>query len=148
LGFNKNQNQLYYILKTLPQPLNMLEFRQKKRPLKFYYSNALIFFLFVIFVLVLKGVWNIYVKERLAIADKIDRVEDIASLKSRKLFLENELNRLKTENGVEREIREKFNVKKEGENVAVIIYATTTEEGIEKGSSIIKNLTSWFSGIF
>lgn len=126
----------------------MLEFRQKKRPLKFYYSNALIFFLFVIFVLVLKGVWNIYVKERLAIADKIDRVEDIASLKSRKLFLENELNRLKTENGVEREIREKFNVKKEGENVAVIIYATTTEEGIEKGSSIVKNLTSWFNGIF
>ena len=126
----------------------MHEFRQKKRQLKFYYSNALIFFLFVIFVLVLKGVWNIYVKERLAIADKIDRVEDIASLKSRKLFLENELNRLKTENGVEREIREKFNVKKEGENVAVIIYATTTEEGIETGSSIIKNLTSWFSGIF
>ena len=132
----------------MPQPINMHEFRQKKRPLKFYYSNALIFFLFVIFVLVLKGVWNIYVKERLAIADKIDRVEDIASLKSRKLFLENELNRLKTENGVEREIREKFNVKKEGENVAVIIYATTTEEGIEKGSSIVKNLTSWFNGIF
>lgn len=126
----------------------MNEFKQKRRPLKFYYSNVLIFFLFIILVLVAKGVWNIYIKERLAIADKIERGEDLASLKSRQVFLENELNRLKTENGVEREIREKFNVKKDGENVAVIVYATATDDGLDKESSIMDNLTSWFKSIF
>lgn len=126
----------------------MHEFRQKRRPLRFYYSNVLIFFLFIILVLVAKGVWNIYIKERLAIADKIERGADIASLKSREAFLEKELNRLKTENGVEREIREKFNVKKDGENVAVIVYATATDDGLDKESSIIDNLTSWFKSIF
>ncbi len=126
----------------------MNEFKQKRRPFKFYYSNVLIFFLFIILVLVAKGVWNIYLKERLAIADKVERGEDIASLKSREVFLENELNRLKTENGVEREIREKFNVKKDGENVAVILYATATEDVLDKESSIIDNLASWFKSIF
>lgn len=126
----------------------MYEFRQKRRPLRFYYSNALIFFLFIILILVAKGVWNIYIKERFAIADKIDRGEDIASLKSRQFFLENELNRLKTENGVEREIRGKFNVKKEGENVAVIVYATTTEDNVDREPSIVESLISWFKNIF
>ena len=103
--------------------------------------------LFIILILIAKGVWNIYGKERSAMADRIDTERQIAALRERQTFLENEVNRLKTKNGVEREIREKFNVKKEGEEVAVIVDEPTDPDNEQK-PSLTSRLASWFKRIF
>lgn len=122
----------------------MYEFRQKKRLGRFLYSNMILAVLFIVLILIGKGVWNIYVKERSAMADRVDAERQIATLKERHTFLENEVNRLKTQNGIEREIREKFNVKKSEEEVAIIIDATTTEINEGKDSSFVGGVILWF----
>ena len=59
------------------------------------------------------------------------------SLKSRKDMLESEINRLKTDGGIEEEIRGKFNVAKPGETVVTVINSSgsipTNVNNLKKG---------------
>ena len=127
----------------------MYEFREKKKLRKILYSNGTLIALLVVFVVLAKGTWNIYMKEREAELSRVDTDNQVASLTSRQAFLENEVAKLKTENGIEREIREKYDVAKPGEQVFVIVKSTTTSETTDMPQqSFSQRFGSWFSSFF
>lgn len=67
-----------------------------------------------------------------------DLAEKVAALSSREQALKADLARLKTEEGIKGEIRERFNVSQDGEFVAVIV----DEKGVS--SSTDKSVLPWY----
>jgi hypothetical protein len=124
------------------------EFREKKRWRKFLYSNWTVLGLLVIAVVLAKGTWGIYVKEQEAVRGRTEIENQVASLQARQVFLQAEVKKLGTESGVEREIREKFDVKKPGEDVVVIVNSTTTAAEPAKDASIKDKMENWVKAWF
>lgn len=118
----------------------MLEFQKKKRIRKIIYSPIILLLLAIAFVLLFRGVIGVYKKERLSMQNlERDRIE-LDKLISRQENLATSLNYLKTEQGIESEIRSKFRAVKEGEKVSVIID--------EQASDISTTSTSTMKGGF
>ena len=100
---------------------DMVEFNRKKSYRKFIYSPLALFLLLLVFILLLKAVWGVYAKERRSAA-YLDREQgEYNRVMDRKKELAQAVDYLKTDRGVEAEIRSKFRVVKEGESVAVIV---------------------------
>lgn len=99
----------------------MMEFQEKRRVKKALYSKiTLVLLLFLLFI-ILRGVWGVYQKQKYT-KDNLEKVEDnLAELKEREERLSAEIDWLKTENGMEQEIREKYGLVKPGEEVIIIV---------------------------
>jgi cell division protein FtsB len=106
----------------------MLEFRKKKKIRKVIYSPIILILLFLLFVILAKGVWGVYQKEKLSAFNLKKEKIELERLQKREKTLASSIDYLKTDQGVENEIRTKFRAVKENEKVAVIIdeEATTT----------------------
>lgn len=75
----------------------------------------------------MRGTWNLYQKSKEAEVDEKRVAYELDELTKRQVFLQGELKRLGTVEGQENEIRSKFNVKKEGEEVAMVVLADTNQ---------------------
>ncbi len=104
----------------------MREFNQKKRYKKFLYSPITIFFVFILLVSLLKGLWGVYTKESLS-RDNLKREQvELNKLIQREENLAQVVEYLKTHEGIEAEIRNKFRMVKEGESISVILEQEST----------------------
>ncbi len=114
----------------------MFDFQKKKRIRKIIYSPFFLILLGIVFFLIVKGVWNIYKKNTLSLENLKQEQTERDKLVSRQANLAASIDYLKTDQGIESEIRSKFRAVKEGESVTVIIdksvptnvQATTTEK--------------------
>jgi cell division protein FtsB len=112
----------------------MHEFQQKKKIRKILYSPVVLILLLIITIFVIKGAWNVYEKDKLSAQNLKREKNELSKLLEREKNLAASLNYLKTDQGVENEIRTKFRAIKEGEKIAVIIdeqtpvTSTTTAE--------------------
>jgi cell division protein FtsB len=106
----------------------MVEFNRKKTYKKYIYSPFALLSLLFVFLVLLKALWGVYAKERRSAAYLEREQGEYSRVMDRKKELAQAVDFLKTDQGVEAEIRSKFRVVKEGEEVAVIIgdEATTT----------------------
>lgn len=123
----------------------MLEFQEKRKFKKFLYCRLTSIFLLILVILILKGVWEVYEKQHYT-KDNLTRVaSDLQNLKERELMLSSEIQRLKTENGKEQEVREKFGLVRPGEEVIIIVDDLDGEEegaGIS-GKSFWQKVLDW-----
>ena len=87
------------------------------------YSKISLFFLLVIIFLLAYTIWGVYQKERETQIKKTQRAQVLIEIEERERVLEEEIERLSTERGVEEEIRSKFDVARAGEQVLVIVDA-------------------------
>lgn len=128
----------------------MLEFKKKQKIKKWLYSPWMIFILLFILLIGLDAVWNIYKKEQISKNNLALAQQNLDKLKSRYDTLKNEVDWLSTPEGIEEEIRNKFSVVKEGEQVAIIVESkntpTTTPE-ILKTETLWDKIVGWFAGI-
>lgn len=113
----------------------MKQFQQKKRIRKILYSPIVLLILGIIAVLLLRGSLGVYNKHKISEQNLERERFELQKLISREENLVSSLDYLKTDQGVENEIRSKFRAVKEGEKVAVIIddkspasSSTTTQE--------------------
>jgi cell division protein FtsB len=108
----------------------MLEFRKKKKIRKILYSPLVLLFLIFIFLILLKGVWGVYKKEKISEENLNREKTELVRLENRQKTLASSIDYLKTEQGLESEIRNKFRAVKENEKVVVIIddEATGTQK--------------------
>lgn len=127
----------------------MREFQDKKKRRKLLYSFPVVVFLFVIVLLLARGVVNIFMKYRESVSLRDRATSELALLQVRKDTLSKEIEKLSTEVGVESAIRNKFNVVKPGEKVLLLVspeeelVASSTpgflDSAIEKMKSFFKN---------
>jgi cell division protein FtsB len=119
----------------------MLDFQRKKNFRKKLYSPLVLIPLVIVMALLISGVWGVYKKSRLSALNLEREKSELAKLEVRQKNLSKSIDYLKTEQGVEDEIRTKFRAVKEGEKIAVII----DDDG---GTSVTANTSSTTESVF
>jgi len=99
----------------------MLEFQEKRRLKNFLYSKVTLVILLILIAVAVNAVWGIYKKQHMAKVNLAKTAVVYAGLQAREKMLSSEIERLKTEEGKEEEIREKYGLVKPGEDVIVIV---------------------------
>jgi cell division protein FtsB len=99
----------------------MLEFQEKRRVKKFFYSRVTLAILIIVVLYSVSAVWKVYQKQDMTKDNLAKTAASLASLQAREKMLSSEVERLKTEAGREAEIREKFGLVKPGEEVIVVV---------------------------
>jgi len=86
----------------------------------------------------LNGTWEVFKKANSARISKNSADVDLIELEARKEYLESSIDNLNTDLGIEQEVRSKFGVAKEGEEVVVIINGIDDED-----SSSVQKKSLW-----
>lgn len=127
----------------------MKDFQQRKKVRRVLYSRNVIIVLSIITILLVRGAFgvmqkNIESKKNVALLNT--QLED-ARVKNQELTKNIAI--LSTEEGVESEIRQKFSVSKDGEQVAVIVdpKPVPRDEKADNGG-LWGSVKSWFLGLF
>jgi cell division protein FtsB len=99
----------------------------------------------------LRSVFNVYSKEKISKINLEKEKTEYEKMSSRKDNLLNSIDYLKTDDGVESEIRNKFRLVKEGESVTVIVnndsmssISIGTSTKIQS-KSLLSSIFEWFS---
>ncbi|MFT5179593.1 MAG: cell division protein FtsB [Candidatus Paceibacteria bacterium] len=96
-------------------------FRKKNNITKKMYSIPVIILLVLILVLIIRGTWGVYQRASIS-SDKLAVAQvNVGNLNERQEKISGKIEKLNTSTGIEEEIREKFNVVKEGEEMIVVI---------------------------
>jgi cell division protein FtsB len=106
----------------------MREFQERRRLKEFLHSRYAIGFLILIIILLANAVWGIsakYAKSK-EIAERAKA--DLETLKEREASLNRSIEALNTQEGKERELRDRFGVVKEGERMIVLIEEEVKSE--------------------
>lgn len=98
----------------------MLDYRERFRVRRIIYSKATAIILLGMFVLVAQATWGMYEKSKEARDRRDKAVTSQKAYEERNRELENNINRLSTDRGLEEEIRSRYMVAKDGENVIVV----------------------------
>ena len=124
----------------------MLEFQEKRKLRRFIYSKITLIILIVVIGFVIKAVWGVYEKQSLT-KDNLEKISiNLDSLQAREKMLSSEIERLKTEEGIEEEVREKYGLVKPGEEVIVVVNSDETESLNSDLSKISfwQKIVNWF----
>lgn len=105
----------------------MVNFYQRRKLKKYLYSPLTIVPLALIAFLLGSSVLSVYTKEQETRLKRDKQARELEALETRASALEAEIERLETERGREAEIRSKFEVAREGEQVIVIVEAEKVE---------------------
>lgn len=107
-----------------------MDFQRKRQIKSILYSKLFLVILLVLIFFLGRSTFDIYQKSKLSYNNYIKVKRDYDSIEARKAMLESEINRLATDNGIEEEIRSKFNVAKPGETVVIIIDKNSTSTDV------------------
>lgn len=99
----------------------MLEFNKKKKLRKIIYSPLILIVLAIFFLILSRAVWGVYHKSKLSYQNLLRDQSELVKLAAREKSLAASLDYLKTEQGIESEIRTKFRAVKDDEKLAVIV---------------------------
>lgn len=125
----------------------MLDFQQKRKVKSFLYNRVTAGILLVIVLLVARSTWSVYQKQMESESLRKLSEKKVLELELRNKEINDKIQALDTAPGLEREIRSKFNVVKEKENMVVILddtnsnnyNSTTTKSFWQK----VKNFFKW-----
>lgn len=111
---------------------------------RLFYSKFSILLLFIVFISIVFSTVGVYRKSREA-AQKNDEVKSkLDKLRAKKDYFDSEVARLKTNAGIEEELRDKFQIAKPGEEVLIIVDDARNNN---EETNPVKS-KSWFWGIF
>ncbi|MFC1733185.1 septum formation initiator family protein [candidate division KSB1 bacterium] len=114
----------------------MFDFYERRKIKQWLYSWPFLVVLVVVSVFLTHGVWGVYQQEHITRINKNQRLTHLEELEIREKALQKEINRLSTERGIEEEIRQKFEVAKEGERVIVIVEPPVNGSGAGKETKL------------
>jgi len=93
----------------------------------FIFGKIGLIILAIIFTVFARGTWGVYEKARFAKENREQSEQNLRELEERERALEEELVRLNTSRGLEEEIRHKFDVGRDGEQLVVLVDAPEPE---------------------
>ena len=104
-----------------------MEDSQRKRQIKRFLLRLAFLILILLIPFILKGVWDSY-GDFSDIKQETERLgNEVEELRQRNEDLKTEVEHLQTERGLEEEVRSRFNVAKEGENLIIIMEEDNNE---------------------
>lgn len=101
---------------------------EKRKIRRIVYSWPVVLVLLGILVLFAMSTWDVFMKYQKSTANVTRLEEDYTTLVEREKKLQERIEYLQSEQGIEEEIRDKFNVAKEGEQVIVIVDPEVAED--------------------
>ena len=126
----------------------MSEFNNRNK-YHFWHSPLVLVVMFCLIILFIYNIISLIEKERETAKKKTISQEQVDNLKYRELSISKEINKLKTEDGIEESIREKYQVVKPGEKIVVIVNEEEDSEAdsveTKKGFIFIDWLKSLFN---
>lgn len=99
----------------------MAEFQTKKQPKKMWHSPLMLFVLLSILLVFMYNMVGLVEKTRETSKKRQIVLGQIDSLNKREQMLQNNIQKLQTENGTEETLRDKYHLVKEGEQMVVIV---------------------------
>lgn len=110
----------------------MIPFQERKKLRKILYSKFTLVVLVGLFFVVGEGAWQVHQKAVVAQTERGIAARSLVELQSRTNELETSLARLKSDKGVEEEIRQKYTVARNGEEVVIVVdeNAKKSENGV------------------
>ena len=124
----------------------MLEFQEKRKIKKLFYSKITLVCLVVLIVLLLNMVWDLYKKQETTKDNLTKTAATFEELQAREKMLSSEIDRLKTEGGIEEEIRDKYGLVKPGEEVIMMVNQddSTSSDATSSGDGLWQKIGNWF----
>lgn len=124
----------------------MRNFQEKKRLKNILESRLVLIFLFIVLVFFAWGVIRLIAKLRETSKNRENAFLKVAELKKTKEHLSAEIGNLKTDKGLEENIREKFGLAKEGEGLIVVVDDKNPADGDEtqKQNWLERLFNNWF----
>ena len=108
------------------------------------YNRVTLAVLLVVVLFVLNSTWSVYQKKRESERLKNVALGNVENLRGRNSELQVKIERLGTEVGIEEEIRSKFNVAKQEENVVIIVPKSETNATSTNSSSFWQKVKKFF----
>lgn len=99
----------------------MRELESKHKTRKIFYSTPMLILILFILVIFARGAWRALEKERESSSMVTELEAKASQLEARKADLEMKITRLNTEEGIDEELKSKYNVSTEGEQFAVLV---------------------------
>ena len=127
----------------------MREFQQKIKTKKRMYSTPILLVLAVFCVIFIKSTINIYQKKIESEHNMKAYNDKVTALQNRGKILDEDIAKLTTKVGIEREIKEKFDVTEDGEYVAIIVDSKdNTATNTEKKDNVFIKLKNFIVSLF
>ncbi len=124
----------------------MKQFQKKSLYKRIVTSKIIVAILFILVLFFGHATWDVYLKERESAGYVVNANSQLSKMIDRKELLASEIARLETKEGIEEEIRSKYNVSKPGENVLIIVdkdKPTTTPK--QEDTSWWGRFKAWFN---
>jgi len=131
LGFCNNAKIISY----------MPQFGKKKRFTDYLYSKPAVAVLCLIAIYMAFGVYQRFTVERQMAARRIEMEQEKEALLQRKASLEERVEYLSGERGIEEEIRKHFDVAKDGEQVVIIVDKEPEGKPVE---TLMEEVKPWY----
>jgi cell division protein FtsB len=106
---------------------HMFDFHEKRKIRRVLYSKVSIALVFFLAFVIGRSVYERYTVEREMATKLNDRIAELEALKQRAALLEGKVEHLKDERGIEEELRNRFDVVKDGEQVVIILDEEKTD---------------------
>jgi cell division protein FtsB len=130
----------------------MIDFQKKKKIKNIVHSPVFIIILFIILMILMRAIFSVYQKQSVSEINLNKERIEYQKMSQRKEKLVSSIDYLKTDDGVESEIRTKFRLVKEGESVVVIVNDASSSIKSEikntQNTNTTASSTSFFSKIF
>ena len=125
----------------------MLDFHQKRKVRSVIYHKVTLVVLAVLVVIMARSTWVVYQKQVESEEIKKVSLQNTNELRQRDNNLTTKIERLETQPGIEEEIRSKFSVVKDRENMVVVVENQNPEVSTTSNRTgfwgLIKQLFTW-----
>ena len=121
----------------------MATFQQRHDPTRLMWRRLLAVGLLLVLLIAVRGVWSVYKKSIESHELKIEAQAQLTELQKREQELRADISNLKSDRGVEAELRERYDLAREGESVVVIVDPPAPPS--EPTPTPFQRFKSWFS---
>ena len=125
-----------------------MEFTDKQKIRRFCYSKFTIAILMFFVATMIPGVYGIYTKVSESSKDRKSAERELVDLEAREKMLLEKVERGNSERGQEEQIREKFNVAKEGESVIILVDKPVPASTTINEANVFKAVWNKIKGAF
>ena len=99
----------------------MVQFSHKRDPMRLMWRRLLALVLLGLVAFAVQGVWSVYKKAQDSGNLKMEAQAKLDDLKKRELELRTDISNLRSDRGIEAELRERYNLAAAGESVIIIV---------------------------